>query len=108
MTKELEVLEELEKVIEEITIGNVDLRNTLKTSVLITSIKQALLKAQEQEKVLEILIDKEVNMLSLKFAIRKNSLELYNNLIPDTFKYLQLTKEEFELLKRWLDETFRV
>lgn len=45
-----EALKELENVIEEITISNDDLRNTLRTAILIAIIKQSLLKSQEQEK----------------------------------------------------------
>lgn len=62
-----ETLEKLEKVIEEITISNADLRNTLKTSVLIASIKQALLNAQEQEQKL----DKVEKLTQLLFKDRR-------------------------------------
>ena len=47
MSKELEALEELEKVIDEITISNADLRNTLKTSILIATIEQGLTRLEQ-------------------------------------------------------------
>ena len=47
MSKELEALKELEKVIDEITISNADLRNTLKTSILIATIEQGLTRLEQ-------------------------------------------------------------
>ena len=60
----------------------------------INTIKQALLKAQEQEKVLKIIKEKNVNTLLLELA---ENLEEYNERIVPNGK---LTEEEFDLLKR--------
>lgn len=57
------------------------------------TIKQALLKAQEQEKVLNIIKEKEVNIASLKAY----DLEEYNMIYEN-----KLTEEEFDLLKEYL------
>lgn len=63
----------------------------------LNSIKQALIKAQEQEKVLEIIFKKTVGIFQLSCC--KNVYE-YNDLkFNDNEK---LTEEEFDLLKRWL------
>ena len=70
----------------------------------ISTIKQALLKAQEQEKVLEIIKEKNVWVARLKGLIKKyndlDALRIYNANMP-SIDY-QLTQQEFELLKRWL------
>lgn len=63
------------------------------------TIKQALLKAQEQEKVLEIIINKNVEMWLLKDSA---TLEQYNNRIHTGCE--KLTQNEFDLLKRYCDE----
>ena len=70
------------------------------------SIKQALLKAQEQEKVLSIIFEKNVDIYNLKTCI---SLEHYNSEIRrknqnNTYSYeiwYELTQEEFESVKRY-------
>lgn len=59
-------------------------------------IKQALLKAQQQEKVLGIIKDKQVNVRLLK---RCKSVEQYNNNCPFG---CELTQEEFDTLKEVL------
>lgn len=64
------------------------------------TIKQALLKAQVQEKVLEIILKKCVDIDYLKNDCHF-VLVLYNKIMEDS---KQLTQEEFELLKRWLNE----
>lgn len=61
------------------------------------TIKQALLKAQEQEKVLKIIKEKRVNMLALIHSIRFENLEYYND---GCFDWDELTQEEFELIGR--------
>ena len=61
------------------------------------TIKQTLLKAQEQEKVLSIIFEKEVDIDVLRVA---SSVEHYNN-VQDLKK---LTQEEFDLLKRYCDK----
>ena len=72
------------------------------------TIKQALVKSQEQEKVLEIIFENNVDIFSLKKCIEldlpltdEQRLHKYNH------DYMmigmkQLTQEEFELLKRCL------
>lgn len=61
----------------------------------IDSIKQALIKAQEQEKVLEIIKKKNVMVFLLKVS---KSIDEYNF---HTSEKDELTQEEFELLKRY-------
>lgn len=77
------------------------------------NIKQYILKAQEQEnkneilkellinqaKVLEIVFEKEVDMYSLRIC---ETVEEYN-MHYAIEEYQKLIKEEFDLLKRWLD-----
>ena len=61
------------------------------------TIKQALLKAQEQEKVLSIMFTKTVSIFQLSCC---KNVDEYNDLkFNDNEK---LTKDEFDLLKRWL------
>lgn len=95
-SKPSKALEELENVIEEITISNADLRNTLKVSVLIATIKQALLKAEKLEKVLEIIKEKYVAIFWVK---ESKSVDEYNYGTGETMK---LTQQEFDLLKEVL------
>lgn len=66
----------------------------------ITVVKQSLLKAQEQEKVLEILFKKQVDLGWLWYCIHEcvNSLNEYNKKMP--IEKFKLTEEEFNLLKR--------
>ena len=67
-------------------------------------VKQALLKAQENEKILSVLKEKNVWVARLKGLIKKyndlDALRIYNANMP-SIDY-QLTQEEFDLLKRWL------
>lgn len=63
----------------------------------INTIKQALLKAQEQEKVLEIIKEKYVDFF--QFPCCRNVYE-YNDL--KFSKHEKITQEEFDTLKRWL------
>ena len=70
-------------------------------------VKQALLKAQEQEKVLEIIINKTVSMLELKNAIFlqscgkiENAFERYNQYA--SIPMYQFTQDEFDLLKEYI------
>ena len=65
------------------------------------TIENYILNSQEQEKVLKIMFDKQIDMFNLEVAIDNNSLELYNNSIPEKFKNSRLTQEEFKLIKRW-------
>lgn len=65
-------------------------------------IEQFILKAQEQEKVLEIIFEKNVDILELRIFIEnyvdKIALNLYNSKVR---KDWQLTKEEFNTLKEY-------
>ncbi len=68
------------------------------------NIKQALLKSQEQEKVLEIIKKKEVQIVNFKASLRKENSLKYYNWLYNCCDNMQLTQEEFDLLKRWLGE----
>ena len=66
-------------------------------------IKQALTKAQEQEKVLKILFEKDVDIWNIKLY------DDYEDYCKGKEKYLLrkdlwLTQEEFDLLKRWVED----
>ena len=61
-------------------------------------IENALIKAQEQEKVFKIIKKKYVDIYLLKSI---NTLEEYNKNIG--LRGIELTQEEFDLLKRWLE-----
>ena len=62
------------------------------------TIEQALLKAQEQEKVLEIIEEKKVDIGLLKRS--ENWLDYYTRVKHKIGKDTELTEEEFDLLKR--------
>ena len=65
-------------------------------------IKQALIKSQEQEKVLEILFEKNVDIIMIRMS---ETLDKYNRMIyKDNFNRKELTQEEFDLLKRYCNE----
>jgi hypothetical protein len=70
---------------------------------ILNNIKQALLKAQEQKKALEIIVKKEVDMYALTHFVKcyndKEALEKYNK---GMFEPNLLTQEEFNLLKEML------
>ena len=75
------------------------------------TIKQALLKSQEQEKenaelkrVLEVLFKKQVDLGWLWYCVHEciNSLDEYNKKMP--IEKFKLTQEEFDLLKRWSEK----
>ena len=65
------------------------------------TVEQALLKAQEQEKVLSIIKEKKVDVCELKICIDEydDSLYQYNKRNIEQFK---LTPEEFDAVKRWV------
>ena len=79
---------------------------TLYQGKALETIRQTLLKAQEQEKVLDIIKKKNVDVYNLKTCI---NLEHYNSEIRlknqnNTYSYeiwYELTQEEFDLLKRY-------
>ena len=62
-----------------------------------STIKKALLKMQEQEKILKIIDKKNVDMLLLTNA---DTLEEYNSKM--NWSYRRLTQEEFDTLKEWM------
>jgi len=73
----------------------------------LNDIEKYILKAQEQEKVLEIIKEKRVDLSYLRCCFEDNqSVERYNEYIRNkTMVYdheEELTQEEFELLKRYL------
>lgn len=70
----------------------------------LNEIEQYILKAQEQEKVLEIVKEKQVDICELKICIDEyeDSLYQYNKRTIEKFK---LTQEEFDLLKKILGQT---
>lgn len=63
-----------------------------------TVIEQTLIKAQEKEKVLEIIKERQVN-IALLVTVR--DVEEYNFYIPYEEYEKYLTQEEFDLLKRY-------
>lgn len=70
----------------------------------IDTIKQALIKAQEQEKVLKIIFEKNVNIGLVKVL---GSVGQYNQTyVYDNMRNVKwcLTEEEFDLLKRYCNE----
>ena len=75
------------------------------------TIKQALLKAQEQEKenaelkkVLSIIKEKDVNIWYLTVSTKVKNYKDYNSFLMNDKNKRQLTQEEFDLLKRYCDE----
>lgn len=66
------------------------------------ALKQALLKAQEQEKVLEIIKKKTVGIFQLKCC---KNVDEYNDLKFNEFEYL--TEEEFNTLKRYFEKNIQ-
>ena len=115
-------LEALERIIEKTGCLNdtcAHLRNCLKDNKcryniddlmcpdyeMANSIKQTLLKAQENEKVLSIINKKSVYIHLLQQC---GDVESYNNYfitkygLDEFTERLLLTQEEFDLLKRWL------
>ena len=65
---------------------------------------QALLKAREQDKMLEIIKEKNVNIGWFKAVLttKGDSYDCYLYWVKLTVGQTPLTEEEFELLKRWL------
>lgn len=71
-----------------------------KTYDYLEIIEQALLKAQEQEKVLSIIKEKNVDIKLLKLST--TWLDYYTRVKHKTGYDTELIEEEFDLLKRWL------
>lgn len=90
----LKALEELKQNIKDRVILAED--RQLKLCAII---EQAIIKAQEQEKALKIMFEKYVDVDFLKSAY---NVEEYNKLIKfKVFLAIELTEEEFNLLKRY-------
>ena len=77
-----------------------------------TTIKKALIKAQEQEKVIKIVFEKRVDipyLYELFECIKQgkdtieSALKQYNDSVKNGVNAHQLTQEEFDLLKRYFD-----
>lgn len=93
-----EALEDL-KELHELAYGNEETSWKIDEIRMSSHIKQALIKAQEQEKVLKILKEKCVDIYLLKSI---STLEEYNKNIG--LRGIELTEEEFDLLKRYCSE----
>ena len=66
---------------------------------LYDTIKQYILKAQEQEEVLNVIKEKNIDIETLKYRLRVKDDDVYLH-----YKYdLLMPREKFELLKRWLE-----
>lgn len=83
-----------------------DLSDTITSNYF--ALKQNLIKAQENEKVVRLIFEKNVDILAIK---ESKTLEEYNRNAWEVEHYgrykgyrLQLTEEEFILLKRWQNE----
>lgn len=64
-------------------------------------VQQALLKSQEQEKVLKIIKEKNVDIIMIRMS---ETLDKYNRMIyKDNFNRKELTQEEFDILKEELE-----
>jgi len=105
--KPSEALKDL-KELHELAYGNDKTSWKIDEIRMSSHIKQALIKAQEQEKVLSIIKEKRVDMETLENAIFrekakqvKSGLQWYNNQVK-FHSNKQLTQEDFELLMRWL------
>ena len=88
MSKELEALEFICKILKE---KGIDIKWLFKEQY--NTIKQVLIKAQEQEKMLKIVFEKNVNTLLLELS--ENVDEYNKRIVPNG----QLTQEEFNSLK---------
>lgn len=92
----LESLDKLNKLLNYVNIYKI-----AKIEKDVNTIKQSLLKAQEQEKVLEIIFEKKVDMYMLNDL---GTLEDYNEWVLKKYgTYYQITQEEFNFLKRYCD-----
>lgn len=86
----LEDLKELHKLAYDIDVWKIE------DIVQSLHIKQALVKAQEQEKVLNIITKKNIDIFELKIS---KKVEEYNAVVKRPFD--TLTQEEFKLLKEY-------
>lgn len=118
IAKELQLLEQIDnaKSSEALNclekLGNIwhtGYTGKIRETALYNTIKQALIKAQEQEKVLEIIKEKSVDIKHLKWCInnpKKLTTPLLNYNI-DMNKNEELTEEEYDLLKevvgKWIE-----
>lgn len=97
-----EASKELDKIIEHLKIGWTE-GKYLDLDICFNNIKATLLKSQEQEKVLNIIKKKNVDIWLLKSCLK---VEQYNFSITkiDNCKVFNLTQEEFDILKRYCNE----
>ena len=92
--------EALEKLFDTLVYSN----NKIEAQKYYDTIKNYILKAQEQEKVLKIIFEKRVNFYDVYLFTK---VENYNNIMITMFGYPKeflLSKEEFDLLKRYFNE----
>ena len=94
-----EALESLERVKGYYAGGIISVEVYLEETEEYNTVKQALLKAQKQEKVLEIIFEKNVEIYWLKHS---KTVEEYNKHIKNLRDTFNLTQEEFDTLKRWI------
>ena len=78
---------------------------TLYQAKALNTIRGYILKAQELEKVLEIIKKKDVDIKSLKLA--ENWLDYYTIVKHKTGKNTELTQEEFDTLKRYFEKNIQ-
>ena len=95
----LEYLEEITNPVIQMNSyrGNNKSSQTIEYIKKVATIQQSLIKAQEQEKVLEIIKEKTVNILLLELA--ENVDEYNERIVPNG----QLTQDEYHLLKRYFE-----
>ena len=95
-----EAMESLERIDKEYaTIENEDFK------ICFNTIKQTLLKAQEQEKILSIILKKRIDLESFYSTFIKDNLSYkYYEKYYGTYGLEKLTKEEYDILKEVLEE----
>ena len=101
MTKELEALESIKSILYWYYDCN-SINKDCRKQKEFDTIKQALLKAQEQEKVLEVIRKRHIDILDVEIY---KTYKHYCRAIEDSGlrKDWWLTQEEYELLKRWIN-----
>ena len=105
--KKLEMLSDCAEAMKEAPSSNwVEYANSeneldLKLWMAYEDLKDYILKSQEQEKMFKIIKERQVNFSLLMIS---NNVEDYNFYIPYVEHKRCLTKEEFDLLKRWANE----
>ena len=94
-----EAMESLERIDKEYsTIKNEDFK------ICFNTIKQTLLKAQKQEKILSVIFKKRIDLESFYSTFVKDDLDYkYYEKYYGTYGLEKLTQEEFDLLKKQLN-----